>query len=95
MAPQFAAATLYEESSSTKVQLDGYDYLHLYVGNAYQAMHFLRTMFDSRRSHTQALRQACATIFYVLGQGTHPANCSSPVDHSSPWRMKSGPMVMR
>jgi 4-hydroxyphenylpyruvate dioxygenase len=85
IAPQFAAATLYEPSSSTKVQLDGYDYLHLYVGNAYQAMHFLRTMFGFTPLAYAGLETGVRDhISYVLGQGPIRLIVSSPVDHSSP-----------
>jgi 4-hydroxyphenylpyruvate dioxygenase len=85
IAPQFAAATVCEESSSPKMQLDGYDYLHLYVGNAYQAMHFLRTMFGFTPLAYSGLETGARDrVSYVLGQGPIRIIVTSPVDHSGP-----------
>ena len=85
IASQFATAALYEESLSPKVQLDGYDYLHLYVGNAYQAMHFLRTMFGFTPLAYSGLETGVRDhISYVLGHGPIRLIVSSSVDHSGP-----------
>ena len=78
IAPQFAAATLYEESSSTKVQLDGYDYLQSLTweclsGHAFPAhhvwIHAARTRLQDRRTRPYLLRG---------GPVPYPANCEQP-----------------
>jgi 4-hydroxyphenylpyruvate dioxygenase len=83
IAPQFAPA-IYEESTVSKVQMEGYDYLHLYVGNAYQSMHFLRTLFGFTPLAYAGLETGARDhVSYVLGQGVIRIIVSSPVDPSS------------
>lgn len=82
---QFAAAKLYEESSQREIQLEGYDYVRLYVGNAYQAMHFLRGLFGFTPIAYSGLETGTRNqISYVLGQGSTRLVVTSPLDPSSP-----------
>ena len=83
VAPQSAAAQLYEESSHSEVQLEGYDYVRLNVGNAYQTMHFLRNSFGFTPVAYSGLETGARDqVSYVLGQGSIRVIVTSPLDPS-------------
>lgn len=85
IAPQFAAAKLYEESFRPEVQLEGYDYVRLNVGNAYQTMHFLRSLFGFTPIAYSGLETGARDqVSYVLGQGSIRVVVTSPLDPSGP-----------
>jgi 4-hydroxyphenylpyruvate dioxygenase len=83
IAPQSAAATLYEKSSPSQVQLEGYDYVRLHVGNAYQTMHFLRSSFGFTPVAYSGLETGARDqVSYVLAQGSIRVIVTSPLDPS-------------
>jgi 4-hydroxyphenylpyruvate dioxygenase len=84
VAPQSAAATLYEKPFRSQVQLEGYDHIRLNVGNAYQTMHFLRSSFGFTPIAYSGLETGARDrVSYVLAQGSIRAIVTSPLDPSS------------
>ena len=73
-----------EETSIAKVHLRNIDYVQLHVGNAYQSMHFLRTMFGFTPLAYAGLETGVRDcVSYVLGQGSIRIIVSSSLDPAS------------
>ena len=67
------------------VQLDGIDHVELYVGNAYQAAHFYRTMFGFRPVARAGLETGVRDrLSIVMEQGDNRLVLTSGLDPESP-----------
>ncbi len=67
------------------IQLDGIDYVELYVGNAYQAAHFYRTMFGFRPVARAGLETGLRDrLSIVMEQGEIRLVLTSGLDPDSP-----------
>jgi 4-hydroxyphenylpyruvate dioxygenase len=70
--------------SSTKVRIKGFDYIRLLVGNAYQAMHFLRAVFGFRPVGYSGLETGNRSeTSYLLQQGSVRLIVTSSLDPAS------------
>jgi 4-hydroxyphenylpyruvate dioxygenase len=68
-----------------KIELEGYDYVRLLVGNAYQVAHFLCTVYGFRPIAYSGLETGNGhDISYALAQGDVRLVVTSPLDPSSP-----------
>jgi 4-hydroxyphenylpyruvate dioxygenase len=77
----YCARPVAEES---KLQLDAVDHIHLYVGNAYQAMRLLCTTFGFHRIGYRGLETGSRDrVSYVLGQGDIRIVVTSSLDSAS------------
>lgn len=70
-----------KDSSSPKVELKGFDFVQLYVGNAYQWMHFLRNIFGFTPIAYCGLETGVRNrVSYVLAQEKIRVVVTSPLD---------------
>src|SRR5205809_2751843 len=85
MSSQVALARPIVEPLSPKIQIKGFDHIQMAVGNAYQAMHFLRVLFGfSPLAYAGLETGERSRSSYVLAQGNIRLIITSPLDFSIP-----------